>query len=167
MGRYRPPTPPRSKYITPEGASALKDELAFLWQKKRPEVTRAVAEAAAQGDRSENAEYIYGKKRLREIDRRVRYLTKRLEELKVVSQVPSDKTKAYFGCFISVEGNQGEKSKYRLVGPDEINPEKGYISIDSPLGKAVLGKAVGSKINIQSPQGKLSYELIKVEYSNR
>ena len=167
MTRYRPPAKSGSKYITSEGELLLKEELKQLWKNERPKVTQQVSEAAALGDRSENAEYIYGKKRLREIDRRVRYLTKRLEELKVVSQVPSDKTKAYFGCFISVEGNQGEKSKYRLVGPDEINPEKGYISIDSPLGKAVLGKEVGSKINIQSPQGKLSYELTKVEYSNR
>ena len=167
MTRYRPPAKSGSKYITREGELLLKEELKQLWKNERPKVTQQVSEAAALGDRSENAEYIYGKKRLREIDRRVRYLTKRLEELKVVSQVPSDKTKAYFGCFISVEGNQGEKSKYRLVGPDEINPEKGYISIDSPLGKAVLGKEVGSKINIQSPQGKLSYELTKVEYSNR
>ena len=166
MTRYRPPTKSGSKYITKEGELLLKEELNQLWKVERPKVTQQVSEAAALGDRSENAEYIYGKKRLREIDRRVRYLAKRLEELKVVSQIPSDKTKAYFGCFISVESNEGDKTKYRLVGPDEINPEKGYISIDSPLGKAVLGKKVGSKINIQSPQGKLNYQLIKVEYLN-
>ena len=166
MTRYKPPTKSGSKYITKEGELLLKEELNQLWKVERPKVTQQVSEAAALGDRSENAEYIYGKKRLREIDRRVRYLTKRLEELKVVSQIPSDKTKAYFGCFISVENNEGDKTKYRLVGPDEINPEKGYISIDSPLGKAVLGKKVGSKINIQSPQGKLSYQLTKVEYFN-
>ena len=164
MIRYRPPQKSGSKYITAEGARLLKKELNQLWKIERPKVTQQVSEAAALGDRSENAEYIYGKKRLREIDRRVRYLTKRLEEIKVVSQVPSDETKAYFGCFISIESKEGNKSKYRLVGPDEINPEKGYISIDSPLGKAVLGKEVGARINIKSPQGQLDYQLIKVEY---
>ena len=166
MTRYRPPSKTGSKYITREGELILKKELNQLWKIERPKVTQQVSEAAALGDRSENAEYIYGKKRLREIDRRVRYLTNRLEELKVVSHVPSDKSKAYFGCFISVESNNGDKSRYKLVGPDEINTKKGYISIDSPLGKAVLGKKVGSRINIQSPQGKLSYHLTKVEYLN-
>ena len=164
MIRYRPPQKSGSKYITAEGALLLKKELNQLWKIERPKVTQQVSEAAALGDRSENAEYIYGKKRLREIDRRVRYLTKRLEELIVVSQTPPDETKAYFGCFISLESEEGNKSKYRLVGPDEINPEKGYISIDSPLGKAVLGKEVGARINIKSPQGQLSYQLIQVEY---
>ena len=164
MIRYRPPQKSGSKYITAEGELLLKKELNQLWKIERPKVTQQVSEAAALGDRSENAEYIYGKKRLREIDRRVRYLTKRLEELKVVSQTPPDKTKAYFGCFISLKDNEENKSKYRLVGPDEISSEKGYISIDSPLGKAVLGKKVGARITIQSPQGQLSYQLIKVEY---
>lgn len=164
MSRYKSPTKPGAKYITKEGEEVLKEELHHLWRIERPQVTQSVSEAAALGDRSENAEYIYGKKRLREIDRRVRYLTKRLEELIVVSQTPPDETKAYFGCFISLESEEGNKSKYRLVGPDEINPEKGYISIDSPLGKAVLGKEVGARVNIKSPQGQLSYQLIQVEY---
>ena len=164
MIRYRPPQKSGSKYITAEGARLLKKELNQLWKIERPKVTQQVSEAAALGDRSENAEYIYGKKRLREIDRRVRYLTKRLEEIKVVSQTPPDETKAYFGCFISIESKEGNKSKYRLVGPDEINPEKGYISVDSPLGKAVLGKEVGARVNIESPQGQVHYQLIKVEY---
>ena len=166
MIRYRPPQKSGSKYITAEGALLLKKELNQLWKIERPKVTQQVSDAAALGDRSENAEYIYGKKRLREIDRRVRYLTKRLEELIVVSQTPPDETKAYFGCFISLENDEGDRSKYRLVGPDEINPEKGYISIDSPLGKAVLGKEVGARINMKSPQGQLNYQLIQVDYSS-
>ena len=164
MTRYRPPTKSGSKYITREGELRLKEELNQLWKVERPKVTQQVSEAAALGDRSENAEYIYGKKRLREIDRRVRYLAKRLEEVQVVSQIPSDKTKAFFGSFVSLANQEGNESTYRLVGPDEINPEAGYISIDSPLGKAILGKKVGAKVSIQSTQGALRYQLTKIEY---
>ena len=164
MTRYKPPTKPGAKYITREGERRLKEELNQLWKVERPKVTQQVSEAAALGDRSENAEYIYGKKRLREIDRRVRYLTKRLEELQVVSQIPSDKTKAYFGSFVYLVNQEGNESIYRLVGPDEINPEGGCISVDSPLGKALLGKKIGAKVSIQSPHGSLTYHLTKIEY---
>src|SRR6202008_1888199 len=133
MGRYRPPQAPGSQYITPEGARRLQDELDELWKRERPKVTQAVSEAAAQGDRSENAEYTYGKKMLREIDSRVRFLTKRLEALKVVSEKPSDPNKVYFGAWVTIEDEDGKQSRYRIVGPDELDLKLGLISIDSPL----------------------------------
>ena len=164
MGRYRPPTPPRSKYITPEGASALKDELAFLWQKKRPEVTRAVAEAAAQGDRSENAEYIYGKKQLGEIDRRVRYLRKRLEGMQVIDQIPSDTTRIFFGAWFELENDAKERKTFRIVGPDEFDRSKEYTSMDSPLGKAVIGKSLNDEVIVTSPNGDKRYSIVRIHY---
>ena len=117
MGRYRPPSPPRSNYITPEGAATLRAELDFLWRTKRPAVTRSVAEAAAQGDRSENAEYIYGKKQLSEIDRRVRYLRKRLDGLHIIDQVPNNTTKIFFGAWFQVKTKDGDYQTFRIVGP--------------------------------------------------
>src|SRR5215510_12153548 len=119
MGRYRAPRPESSKYITPEGAATLRRELDELWRVKRPAVTKAVSEAAAQGDRSENAEYIYGKKQLAEIDRRVRFLRKRLTGIRVVDTTPSDTSKVYFGAWFELCGDDGETAEYRLVGPDE------------------------------------------------
>ena len=127
MSRYRPPQKPGAKYITDEGEKILKEELHQLWKVERPQVTQSVSEAAALGDRSENAEYIYGKKRLREIDRRVRYLSKRLEEVTVVSAPPDDQSKIYFGAYVTLEEDNGNKTRFRLVGPDEIDPRKGYI----------------------------------------
>ena len=164
MSRYRPPTKPGAKYITKEGEKLLKEELNQLWRIERPKVTKSVSEAAALGDRSENAEYIYGKKRLREIDRRVRYLTKRLEEVKIVSQIPEDKDKIYFGAFVKLENTLGDITNYRLVGPDEIQPKKGYISIDSLVGKALLGKRRGDEIIIQSSEGKQKFFVVAIEY---
>ena len=164
MSRYRPPTKPGAKYITKEGEKLLKEELNQLWRIERPKVTKSVSEAAALGDRSENAEYIYGKKRLREIDRRVRYLTKRLEEVKTVSQIPEDKDKIYFGAFVKLENTLGDITNYRLVGPDEIQPKKGYISIDSLVGKALLGKRRGDEIIIQSSKGKQKFFVVAIEY---
>src|SRR5215207_2547008 len=146
MGRYRAPLPPSAKYITPEGAARLRRELDELWRVKRPAVTRAVAEAAAQGDRSENAEYIYGKKQLAEIDRRVRYLRKRLTGIRVVDQRPSDTSKVFFGAWFELAADDGRRSEYRLVGPDEFDFAADYISVDSPLGRAVLGKSLGAEI---------------------
>src|SRR5262245_46597906 len=137
MIRYRPPQKAGSKFVTPAGAQKLREELDFLWRKKRPEVTRAVQEAAAQGDRSENAEYIYGKKQLREIDARVRFLRKRLEGMTVVDQPPSDPSKVFFGAWVKVEDDGGTEFEYRIVGPDEITDVKGYISMDSPDRKSV------------------------------
>ena len=133
MSRYSHPHQPTDKYITPEGEHQLKQELHQLWKIERPLVTHSVSEAAALGDRSENAEYIYGKKRLREIDRRVRYLTKRLEEVTVVSNPPSDLSKIYFGATITLEDTEGNPHRYRLIRPDEKAPQHGYKRIDSPL----------------------------------
>ncbi len=164
MSRYRPPQKPGAKYITAEGEKILKEELHQLWKVERPKVTQSVSEAAALGDRSENAEYIYGKKRLREIDRRVRYLSKRLEEVTVVSAAPDDTSKIYFGAFVSLEEDDGTEVRYRLVGPDEIDPQKGYISIDSPLGKQLLGKSIDAELSIESPTGEHSYFVIAIEY---
>jgi transcription elongation factor GreB len=154
-----------SPYITPEGERALKDELYQLWKVERPKVTQSVSEAAAQGDRSENAEYTYGKKRLREIDRRVRYLRKRLDVMIVVRQLPSDCNKAYFGAWVELLDENDTIFKYRLVGPDEIDPAKHYISIDSVMGRALLGKAVDSEIKITTPSGVRNYVVTEIEYT--
>ncbi len=164
MSRYRPPQKPGSKYITAEGKRVLKDELIQLWKVERPEVTQSVSEAAALGDRSENAEYIYGKKRLREIDRRVRYLSKRLEEITVVTGPPEDLNKIYFGAIVTLEDEEELAVRYRLVGPDEIDPQRGYISIDAPIGRALLGKAVDSQIDIESPMGRKKYHVLAIDY---
>ena len=164
MGRYRAPQKPGSKYITPEGEKTLKDELHFLWKVKRPEVTQAVSEAAAQGDRSENAEYIYGKKQLREIDSRVRFLRKRLEDMIVVNQVPDKPSHIYFGAWVTLEDNDGKESLFRLVGPDEFDLSKGYLSIDSPLGKALLKKQVDDEIELVTPNGLVFYSISKIQY---
>jgi len=164
MSRYRPPAKPMSAYITPEGEKALKEELRYLWKEERPEVTRQVSAAAALGDRSENAEYIYGKKRLREIDRRVRYLRKRLEVLNVVDQLPTDTGKVYFGALVELYRDDGETVRYRLVGPDEIDPAKQYISIDSVLGRALLGKNLDDEVTIETPSGERRYEITAIDY---
>jgi len=164
MGRYRPPPPPRSNYITPEGAAELERELDQLWRVERPAVTRAVAEAAAQGDRSENAEYIYGKKQLASIDRRVRHLRKRLQSLRVVREQPRDSSRVYFGAWFQLEDEHGDTQRFRLVGPDEFDHEPGYLSMDSPLGKAVLGKALDQEIEVSTPQGMRRYTIVEVSY---
>ena len=164
MTRYRPPQKTGAKYITDEGEKILKEELHQLWKVERPQVTQSVSEAAALGDRSENAEYIYGKKRLREIDRRVRYLSKRLEEVTVVSAPPDDQSKIYFGAYVTLEEDNGNKTRYRLVGPDEIDPRKGYISIDSPLGTQLLGKSIDAELLIDLPTGARKYFVINIEY---
>lgn len=166
MSRYRPPQPPSAKYITAEGEKALKAELHQLWKVERPEVTQSVSDAAALGDRSENAEYIYGKKRLREIDRRVRYLSKRLEEMTVVSEPPSDQSKIYFGAVVTLEDETQKQFRYKIVGPDELDPRKGHISIDAPLGRALLGKQVDDEIDIESPQGRKTYYILAIAYQS-
>jgi transcription elongation factor GreB len=164
MTRYRPPRPESAKYITPEGAATLRRELDELWRVKRPAVTKAVAEAAAQGDRSENAEYIYGKRQLAEIDRRVRFLRKRLNGIRVVDQPPSDTSKVYFGAWFELRQTDGHRREYRLVGPDEFDFAPGYISVDSPLGRAVLGKPVGATVAVRAPDGRHRYEVVGVRY---
>ncbi len=166
MSRYRPPQPPSSHYITPEGVDRLREELDTLWRIERPQVTRAVAEAAAQGDRSENAEYTYGKRRLREIDRRVRHLRKRLEVLVVVSQPPADPERVYFGAWVTLEMEEdGRDTRYRIVGPDEIDREPGYISMDSPLGRALLGRRLDEQVSVQLPGGLRRFVIVEIEYA--
>jgi transcription elongation factor GreB len=165
MSRYRPPAPPKSNYLTAEGETRLRQELDFLWRDERPKVTQQVSEAAALGDRSENAEYIYGKKRLREIDRRVRYLRKRLEDATVVRSLPSDINKIYFGAWVDLEGSNGDVHPYRIVGPDEVGDKPGYVSMDAPLGRALLGKQVDDEIAIVTPAGRTRYYVAAIRYT--
>lgn len=166
MSRYRPPAAPRTALITPEGFKALKDEFDHLWRVRRPEVTRAVSEAAAMGDRSENAEYIYGKKLLREIDRRVRFLMKRLEELKVVDSLPGDPSRIYFGAWVEVEDvESGELLRLRIVGPDETDAARGWISIDAPMARALLKKTVDDEVQVERPAGRGVFYVLSVFYA--
>ena len=168
MSRYRPPHHPSrqkgSKFITPVGAQRLKDELDHLWRVLRPQVTQAVQEAAAQGDRSENAEYIYGKRQLREIDHRVRFLRQRLDGMVIVSQPPSDSSKVFFGAWVTLEDDSGAESDYRVVGPDEFDATKGYISMDSPLGRALLRKGLDDEVRVEVPGGAKTYVITAVRY---
>ena len=164
MGRFRTPSPAASKYITPEGQRRLREELEQLWRMERPKVTQAVAEAAAQGDRSENAEYTYGKRRLREIDRRVRFLRKRLEGMVVVDQPPTDRRKVFFGAWVTVEASDGAQSLYRIVGPDEFDREPGYISMDSPLGRALLRRSLDDEVTVELPGGSRTLVIVEIEY---
>lgn len=143
----------------------LRDELNHLWRVERPKVTQAVSEAAAQGDRSENAEYIYGKKRLREIDRRVRYLQKRIPDLQVVERAPDDPTRIFFGAWIKLEDEGGKDYSYRIVGPDEFDPARGWISIDSPLARALLKKTAGDEVRVALPKGEMEYYVVAVQYT--
>lgn len=164
MSRYRPPRPRSSPYITTVGYARLNDELKYLWKEKRPEVTQKVSEAAALGDRSENAEYIYGKKQLREIDSRVRFLSKRLDELTVVSKPPRDPAQVFFGAWVSLEDEAGKAYRYRLVGPDEFDAEPDYISIDSPMARALLKKRVDDEIHITQGDVDNAYYIIEITY---
>jgi transcription elongation factor GreB len=165
MGRWRAPDQPGSQYITPEGAERLKVELDHLWRVERPAVTQAVSEAAAQGDRSENAEYTYGKKRLREIDRRVRFLRQRLDGMVIVSTVPADDERVFFGAWVTLEDTAGQIRELRLVGPDEFDMSPAYLSMDSPLGRALLGRRIDDEIRITLPNGEQQYSIIQVRYS--
>jgi transcription elongation factor GreB len=164
MGRFRLPQVPGSKYITPEGARRLRAQLDQLWKVERPRVTQAVAEAAAQGDRSENAEYTYGKRRLREIDSRVRFLRKRLEGMVTVDQPPSDPTRVFFGAWVSLEADDGQEARYRIVGPDELDLAPDYISMDSPLGRALLRKALDDEVTVELPGGARKFVIVAIEY---
>jgi len=173
VSRYRPPTPPGSKYITPEGAKRLRDELDQLWHDERPRVTIAVAEAAAQGARSENAEYTYGKKRLHEIDRRVRFLRKRLEGMTIVDPQAEagrrDPTRIYFGAWVQIESDMRRDSRrdvhwYRLVGPDEFDMAEDYISMDSPLGRSLLGKRLDDDVSVTLPGGATTFTVVAISY---
>ncbi len=164
MSRYRQPQKPGSKYITPEGKQRLMDEFAFLWKTKRPEVTAALASAAAEGDRSENAEYIYRKKQLREIDSRIHFLKGRLEDLVVVNAAPSDPRRVFFGAWVRLDDDEGNRSEYRIVGPDEFDPERGYISMDSPMARALMKKSEGDEVIVKRPKGDAAYTIVAVSY---
>jgi transcription elongation factor GreB len=164
MRRTPPPAAAGSRYITPQGAQRLQAELEELWRGERPRVTQAVAAAAAQGDRSENAEYTYGKRRLREIDRRVRFLRRRLEGMVVVDQTPSDLTRVFFGAWVVLEAEDGGQSRHRIVGPDEFDMAPGYISMDSPLGRALLRRRVDEHVVVETPGGERSYLIVSIEY---
>ncbi|GAB4297582.1 MAG: transcription elongation factor GreB [Desulfuromonadia bacterium] len=154
----------KTNYITAEGAKRLREELAWLWKEERPRVTQRVADAAAEGDRSENAEYIYGKKRLREIDRRIRFLTERLDSLTVVDAMPEGTTRVYFGAWVRLEDEEGSEQLFRIVGPDEFDPKRGWISIDSPVGKALLGKNEGDEVTVDRPAGRVTWTIVEVSY---
>lgn len=151
-------------YITPEGFRRLQEEAEQLWRVERPRVTHEVSEAAALGDRSENAEYIYGKKRLREIDRRLRFLARRLDALTVVHNTPEQQGRVYFGAFVTVAPERGEEQRYRLVGPDESDAGSGHISITSPLGRQLLGKQVGDAFVLQRPKGEVTLTVVAIRY---
>ena len=164
MGRYRAPQVPGSQFITPQGHARLRAELDELWRTERPRLTQAVQEAAAQGDRSENAEYIYGKRRLREIDRRVRFLRQRLDGMTVVDQPPADVRRVFFGAWVTLEREDGVQVRYRVVGPDETDAATGCISMDSPLGRALLGKALDAEVSLDLPSGSTTFSIVEVAY---
>jgi len=168
MSRYRPPVPKSAPYITREGFTRLDLELTGLW-KRRAIVTKAVTAAAAEGDRSENAEYIYRKKELRGIDYRIRYLQKRLPELTVVDTVPSDPSRIFFGAWVVLEDERGERHRYRIVGADEIGSDwgTGHISMDAPLAKGLFKRQAEDEIQIQSPKGRVVYSIVSVSYGTK
>src|SRR5689334_3649650 len=165
MSRWRSAAAPSTAIITPDGHRRLKDELDDLWRVRRPEVVRALADAAAEGDRSENAEYTYRKKQLGEIDRRVRYLTKRLESLRVVETAPADREAVFFGAQVEIEhATTGQTQRYRIVGPDETDAKRGWISVDSPLARAMLKKRVDDEFEAMLPGGVERYFIVGVAY---
>lgn len=165
MSRWRPPGEKSTALITRQGHERLKTELDELWRVRRPEVVKALADAAAEGDRSENAEYTYRKKQLGEIDRRVRYLSKRLEVLRVVEGAPSDPEAVFFGATVVLERiDDGVEVTYRIVGPDETDAPSGYISIDSPLARALLKKRIDDEFEVDLPGGRTGFVIVDVGY---
>jgi transcription elongation factor GreB len=164
MGRYRPPRPKGTPLITAAGEARLRAELDRLWREERPRVAQAVQDAAKNGDRSENGDYIYGKKRLREIDSRVRFLSKRLEVLKVVRERPTDTGRVYFGATVTLIDDENEERELTIVGPDEFDTGRGEISIDSPMARALLGKRVDDVARIESPGGPREVEVLAIRY---
>jgi transcription elongation factor GreB len=165
MSRYRPPRRRGSTYITPEGEQALRRELHQLGKVERPVVTDAVHEAAKNGDRSENGDYIYGKRRLREIDSRVRFLNKRLEELQVIDRHPGDTGKVFFGAWVTLEDASGVERRWRIVGPDEFELAQGKLSMDSPMARAMLGKRLDDEVVVHSPTGEQRYYITAIAYT--
>lgn len=167
MGRYRPPAPKKSAYITAAGARALRAELKQLWEVERPQVTNTVHEAAKNGDRSENGDYIYGKRRLREIDSRVRYLSKRLENLTIVDRLPDDLERVFFAAYVTLEDcDSGDEYNYRIVGPDEIDAEKQWISMDSPVARALLGKRLDDEVFVVTPAKRQRFFIVEIRYND-
>jgi len=165
MGRWRPPAEGSTAIITRAGFERLRAELDDLWRVRRPEVVKALAAAAAEGDRSENAEYTYRKKQLGEIDRRVRYLTKRIEVLKVADGAPTDRSAIFFGAVFEIEAQDGgDGARYRIVGPDETDAKAGWISIDSPLARAALRKRVDDEFEVALPAGPARYLVTAIQY---
>ena len=164
MSRWRPPAPGSTAIITRDGFERLKAELDHLWHVLRPEVVKALAAAAAEGDRSENAEYTYRKKQLAEIDRRVRYLGRRLPALRVVEQAPARRDRAYFGAWVDIEDDCGDRQRLRIVGPDETDARRRWISIDSPMARALLGRCVDDECIAQLPSGPLHVRIIGIRY---
>ncbi len=165
MGRWRPPPPKSSPYITAEGFDRLQAELAALWPHRR-EVTKHLAAAAAEGDRSENAEYIYRKKELRGIDRRIRYLQKRLPLLQVVRDAPGDRERVFFGAHVVLEDEDGAELRLRIVGADEIEPGRNHISVDSPMARALLNRGLDDEVRVLTPEGERRYYVIAIRYGN-
>ena len=167
MGRWRPPAEGSTALITRAGHDRLKAELDTLWRATRPEVVKALAAAAAEGDRSENAEYTYRKKQLGEIDRRVRYLSKRLEALRVVDAAPADRDAVFFGAEVELEDvASGDVLRYRIVGPDETDAQRGWISIDAPLARAMLKKRVDDEFDAALPGGGVRYAILGIGYAD-
>lgn len=166
MGRYRPPREKGTALITAEGEARLRSELEQLWREERPVVAKAVQDAAKNGDRSENGDYIYGKRRLREIDSRVRFITKRLEVLKVIRERPSDPSRIFFGARVRLAEEDGTERDIRIVGPDEFDPARSEISIDSPLARALLGKGLDDVANVESPSGQREVEILAISYED-
>jgi len=151
-------------YLTPEGAKKIADELKKLVETDRPRIVSEVSEAAAQGDRSENAEYIYGKKKLREIDRRILFLTKRLDSAVVVRREESESHQVFFGATVEVVDEDGKKSRYTVVGADESDPSKGKLSYKSPIGRALMKKKVGDVVTVVRPAGEIDLEILSIRY---
>lgn len=164
MSRWKPPLPKSSPYITPEGYRALECELRALWDNRKI-VTQALSAAAAEGDRSENAEYIYRKKELRGIDRRIHYLQKRLPALNIVSSAPDDRERIYFGAWVSLENEAGEELTYRIIGADELDPKKNYISLDSPMARALLKKTFDDEIVVKNELTEMRYIVTHIVYT--
>jgi len=167
MSRYRPPAPKSSPYITADGAAKLRAEVRQLWKVERPQVTQVVHEAAKNGDRSENGDYIYGKHRLREIDRRVRFLSKRLEEATIVEDKPRDTSKVFFAAWVTLEDQDDPDAplqRLRLVGSDEIDSEKNWISIDSPMARSLIGKSTDEEVEVRTPDGERYFIITAIEY---
>ncbi len=164
MGRWRPPSQKGSAYITAAGFKRMKDEVTQLWKVERPQVTQVVHEAAKNGDRSENGDYIYGKRRLREIDARVRFLSKRMEILQVVDRLPDDRSKIFFGAWVTLEDENGNEKTYHIVGPDEFDVAQQKLSMDAPLARALMGKRLDDEIVLKKPDGEEVFYITQIEY---